>query len=652
MSLVTQLYLPISVSLLGSAPDFVISPISTILSTVVVPSSTGVGMNSTGASYDPQQVSTTIIAGSAWSPSGTYLCLLHSTLGSKYSLWKRNGCRLDLITTAPAFVGTEARTNKPVWADGDNMLIIAATDATNPLFVLTRSGDTFTRITGVLDFNPVSSIDGMAINADSTRLLLLGAWTNTGVNHTMTMYTRTPATNNWVRSDRKEMVSSTYNASRAAFRDNSSTEIAIYAGGTTGSDRTLIQIWTESAGVMTLSKNQIGVVSAAVAGTASDLIYAISGKYLYYTKGTGTGSIVFQAWDASNSYATITHGWPSTRLSERLSIGSNPNWLLASGSSTAVNDYMALYSINSSTGALTTLDRWEVPGSNSGIIAPGANFAYGTSYADQIALLYNQDPLITGDGAQTQLRFNETSGTTIYNLTTGGQVTCTISGTGFSLNQAGPVGGTEGPTWGLNRAITFTGTVAAQDRIVTLGSASWQSTASSIATGVAAMVVKVQTPIGAKGTLWAQGQNTGTNKGLFALNVYGSNGELEVMMRAGSVLGERARRFTGFSILDGNFHNICVTQLGDGNGVRLWVDGVEKTAFTDTTSGTVPSLAFWLNNTGGSGAIGVIMGTPDIAVLPNHEGKGTVAYFAVANTTVTSKLGLAAMKALDDTLTF
>jgi len=82
------------------------------------------------------------------------------------------------------------------------------------------------------------------------------------------------------------------------------------------------------------------------------------------------------------------------------------------------------------------------------------------------------------------------------------------------------------------------------------------------------------------------------------------------------------------------------------------VDGVEKTSFTDTTSGTVPSVNHWFPTTIGASNIGTIMYTADIAALPNHEGKGTVTYFGVVNTTNTAKLGVSYIKTLDAQLTF
>ena len=650
MSLVNQLQSS-NVSLLGSAPDFLISGGTTETIPLVFSSQTGTGINQTTVTYDPQQVSTPTISGASWSPSGTYLVYTHSTLGPKYTMWKRNGCRLELVTTVPAFVGTECRSPRPLWLDGDNMVIIASNDATNPLFVLTRSGDTFSRITGVLDFNPANLPDGMFVNPNSDILVICHAAAG-APNHNSTIYKRTVATNNWTRSQQHLYVSTSYNSAYGCFNPARPHELAMHHYIGSGSDRQIYTTWTEAAGVLTTLNGQIGAVSAVTTGSVGDMKYTPSGSYLYACKSSGLAAVSFQAWNPNSSYAAITHGMPSNRLYDKISLGSNPNWMYLSGGSTAVNDYSGLYSINSSTGAITTLDRWERTISTAACeLAPGANFAYGSSFLDQVSLLYNGDPLITGDGIASELRFNITSGTTPYNTVYINNNLLTLSGTGYTINVAGPTGGTEGPL-GLNRAFTFSGTVANADKVITTGGSGWHLQGSPINTGAAFMIVKPSTPVGTKGTLWSQGQNTGTNKGILALNVYSSNGELEVMARAGNTLGERARRFTGFNIADGNWHFIAVTQLGDGTGVHLWVDGVEKTSFTDTTSGTVPSLNHWFPTTVGASNIGTIMYTADITALPNHEGKGTVTYFGVVNTTDTSKLGSTYIKTLDAQLTF
>jgi len=649
MPLVTQ-HQPSNISLLGSAPDFLISGPTTSVYPSVFSSQTGTGINAIPSEYDPLQVTTFVTSNAAWSASGTYLCKVHSTLGPKFSIWKRNGSTLDLVTTVPAFVGTECRGAKPLWLDNDNMLILASNDGTNNLFVMTRVGDVFTRITGVLDFNPASLPDNWSVNA-ANNVLVIGHGSAAGPNHNCTVYKRTPATNNWTRSDRPLVISTTYNGGVSAWNPAVPNELAMAHYGTSGADRRQITIWTESAGVLTNTKTQIGAATSASQGTGGDISYTPSGSFLYYCQSTGVAAISFQAWNPNNSYAAITHGMPSTRLYNRISFGNNTSWMCLSSDSTATNDYLGLYSINASTGALTTLDRLEVSGSGSSVLAPGANFAYGSSFRDQVALLYNGDPLVTADGVATELRFNAPSGTSVFNASPQNPNALTSSGGGILINQAGPTGGTEGPL-GLNRAYTFSGTVVNADKVVTNGGSSHQVTGSAINTGVVLMVVKPSTPVGTKGTLWSQGQNTGTNKGILALNVYSSNGELEVMARAANTLGERARRFTGFNIADGNWHFIAVTQLGDGTGVHLWVDGIEKTSFTDTTSGTVPSVNHWFPTTLGGSNIGTIMYTADITALPNHEGKGTVTYFAVCNTTNTAKLGAPYIQALDAQLTF
>ena len=650
MPLVTQIQ-PSSVSLLGSAPDFLISGPTIVFNPTVFSSQTGTVINTTVIQYDPQQLATYTIGIASWSASGAYLALTHSTLAPRYSIWKRTGCRLDLVTTVPAFVGTECKSAKPLWMDNDNLLFFQSNDVSDNVFALTRSGDTFTRITGVLDFNPASLPQNWFVNPANDILVICHNSVG-GPNHNTTIYKRTPATNNFVRSQQLLYVSTAYSSTYGAFNPARPHEciIAYYIGS--GSDRRHYTTWTESAGVLTaLNAGNIGFAATSTQGNTGDVIYHTSGKFVYACTGTGVAGVSFQAFDPNNSYAAVTHGVPSNRLHDRLTIGSNPDWMLASGASTAVNDYMSLYSINTSTGALTTLDRFEIPGSGSSVLAPGANFAYGSSFVDQVSLLYNGDPLVTADGIASELRFNITTGTTAYNAGVSNNNLLTLSGTGYTINVAGPTGGTEGPL-GLNRAFTFSGTVANADKVITQGGATWQVAGSGINTGAAFMVVKPSTPVGTKGTLWSQGQNTGTNKGLLALNVYSSNGELEVMARAGNTLGERARRFTGFNIADGNWHFIAVTQLGDGTGVHLWVDGVEKTSFTDTTSGTVPSVNHWFPTTIGASNIGTIMYTADITALPNHEGKGTVTYFGVVNTTNTAKLGSTYIKTLDAQLTF
>ena len=647
MSLVNQLQSS-NVSLLGSAPDFMTSPSATERLQVVFSSQTGATINQIPYAYDIQDVPSALISRSAWSPSGTYLCLALGTTPF-YKIFKRTGCRIHALTGLPAFVGTSIA-GRPAWIDGDNQLLIPGNDGTNPMFTLTRSGDVFTRITSTMDFLPSAAMLSIAVNSTNDVLLINHDYNVTGVNHNMTSYTRTPATNNWVRASRFLIGSSSYNGGMSAFNPANPLECTIMKPAVSGADRTLITVMTQAAGIFTTRYASIGVVSSSTVGSSGDLVYTPTGSHVIYTRAiaSGTSGANFQVFEATTYTATV-HTMPQNRLYDLITFTSNPKWFFASSSSTATNDYAGTYSISSS-GVITLLDRWERTSHSQMAVAPGANFAYGTSFLDQMGLLFNGDPLVTYDGVMTEMRFNTTSGATAYNQGYPSNELVTVTGAGLLQNQAGPTGGTEGPN-GLNRSFYFSGTVANQDRLTTQGNTHWSGNGANAASGMAVMIVKPETPVGTKGTLWSNGMTTGTNKGLLALNVYASNGELEVMARA-AALGERARRFTGFNICDGNWHFIVVTQLNDGTGVHLWVDGVEKTAFTDTTSGTVPTINHWFPTSVSTNNGGTLMGTVDIAVLPNHEGKGTVTYFGVVNTTDTSKLGSTYIKTLDAQLTF
>lgn len=60
------------------------------------------------------------------------------------------------------------------------------------------------------------------------------------------------------------------------------------------------------------------------------------------------------------------------------------------------------------------------------------------------------------------------------------------------------------------------------------------------------------------------------------------------------ISGNRTRAWTATGDLrDDVARFYALVQRADGNGPRLFIDGVEQTTFTDTTTGTVPALDSW-----------------------------------------------------------
>ena len=74
----------------------------------------------------------------------------------------------------------------------------------------------------------------------------------------------------------------------------------------------------------------------------------------------------------------------------------------------------------------------------------------------------------------------------------------------------------------------------------------------------------------------------------------GGAGKPEFHWRVGAVDGTRTRRWTTADMRDDTTHFWAIVQRRDGNGPRLFIDGVEQTTFADFTSGiTPPPLDMW-----------------------------------------------------------
>lgn len=129
-------------------------------------------------------------------------------------------------------------------------------------------------------------------------------------------------------------------------------------------------------------------------------------------------------------------------------------------------------------------------------------------------------------------------------------------------------------------------------------------------TGALFLVCKIgSAQVQADNTLTGQGGTTSFHNRLELRLYSGGGGQPEFHWRSGAVDGTRTRRWTTADMRDNATHFWAIVQRRDGNGPRLFIDGVEQTTFADFTSGgSPPSLDAWGYDldvaVGGSGYVG------------------------------------------------
>jgi hypothetical protein len=272
--------------------------------------------------------------GSTWQPLGNYVATAFGATAPRCAIFKR----LDLTSLTRLTTGVPSwSTNKTFCAwDGNDRLICVGETATQ-CEVAARVGDTFTFISTPVDIQHNTNNFGVAAQSD---FMILGGFRDAS-NFTHRTYA-------WDGS--KYVFGSGYDfgvstsARRFAISPDGNT-VAVM--GQLAASAAILRIYSRSG--TTLTQVQANLLSGTTGVTSCGLAFTPDGKYLYFTQNAGTTALL-QGW-VTATWATISLG---VTLVGGNGVSVSPlSTLLAVADDTA--DRHKIYSINTSTGALTLL---------------------------------------------------------------------------------------------------------------------------------------------------------------------------------------------------------------------------------------------------------------------------------------------------------